>query len=86
MNSGYLTITTGSVYSKQIAGSQPDSIVEAKVKWNNTSGSYRANGIAGDQSIAGSNGGSDKLAMFMTNPGATTVHSWAQMVPLVHII
>lgn len=76
INSGFLTITSGAVYTDQVAGSQPDAIVEAKVKWNNSVGNYSGLMIAGDQTIAGSNGGRDKLAMFMTNPSTTTVHSW----------
>src|SRR3989339_153790 len=76
VTSSEITVSTGAVYSNAAAGTQPNTIVEAKVKWNTVTGSYSGLAISGDQTISGGNSGSDKLAMLITNPGSTTILSY----------
>lgn len=79
VSSGELTITTGSVYSKSpVVTTSQNYIYESRVKWTTTTGGLSGIHIGGDQSIAGSNSGSDKLIMLMTTASANyLVTGWA---------
>ncbi|MFH1073942.1 MAG: DUF2341 domain-containing protein [Candidatus Firestonebacteria bacterium] len=75
VGSSTMTVSTGSVYSNSAVASQPGSLVEARVKWNNLT----LNGgleIANATASTISNSTSKKLVYLMPN-ASTSIRAWA---------
>jgi len=73
-----LSVTTGAVYtSSTILNSPINRIVDARAMYTSSSGSYSGVMISDDRNIAGSNGGSDALSMYMTQSSSMTMSRWA---------
>jgi hypothetical protein len=78
ISGGAITITTGAVYTNsKILSSALNYKYEYRAKWAAPSSSYAGLQIADAQYTSGSNGGSNKLAYFMTNNGSLDVQAWA---------
>ena len=75
-----LRVNYGSVYTENtVAATTHDQLVESKLRWLTSSGSYSGMMIGNDHATQGSNGGADALIYYMTQSsnGDMSVYYWA---------